>query len=95
MGSIIGQLIVGLIIGLIARVLLPGKEPIANGALGWLITALVGVAGAFLGTMIARMLWADAGYTAGWIMSIIGAILLLLIIRYLFGLKAGASGSVS
>ncbi|MGC2237687.1 MAG: GlsB/YeaQ/YmgE family stress response membrane protein [Pyrinomonadaceae bacterium] len=94
--SIIWQLLVGLIVGLIARILLPGKEPIANGALGWLITALIGVAGAFLGTMIARMLWADAGYAAGWIMSILGAIILLIIVRYLFGgLKAGASGSVS
>lgn len=94
--SIIWQLLVGLIVGLIARVLLPGKEPIARGALGWLITALIGIAGAFLGTMIARMLWADAGYTAGWIMSILGAILLLIIVRYLFGgLKAGAGGSVS
>jgi uncharacterized membrane protein YeaQ/YmgE (transglycosylase-associated protein family) len=94
--SIVWQLLVGLIVGLIARAILPGKEPIANGALGWLITALIGVAGAFLGTMIARMLWADAGYTAGWIMSILGAILLLVIVRYLFGgLKAGAGGSVS
>jgi uncharacterized membrane protein YeaQ/YmgE (transglycosylase-associated protein family) len=93
--SIIWQLIVGLIIGLIARVLLPGKEPIANGALGWLITALIGIAGAFLGGFIARMLWADAGYTAGWIMSILGAILLLIIVRYLFGLKASAGGTIS
>lgn len=94
--SIIWQLLVGLIVGLIARVLLPGKEPIASGALGWLITALIGVAGAFLGTMIAKMLWADAGYTAGWIMSILGAIILLIIVRYLFGgLKADAGGSVS
>jgi uncharacterized membrane protein YeaQ/YmgE (transglycosylase-associated protein family) len=95
MSSLIWQLIVGLIIGLIARVLLPGREPIASGALGWLITAIIGMLGALLGGFIARMLWADAGYTAGWIMSVIGAILLLIIVRYLFGLKAGAGGTVS
>ena len=84
MFHIIGQLIFGLIVGLIARLLLPGKEPIASGALGWLITALIGIAGAFIGSMIARTLWAGENYTVGWIMSIIGAILLLLVVRFLF-----------
>ncbi len=85
--NIIWQLLVGLIVGIIARFLLPGKEPIASGALGWLITALVGVAGAFIGGTIARSLWAGENYAVGWIMSVIGAILLLLIIRFLFGNK--------
>jgi uncharacterized membrane protein YeaQ/YmgE (transglycosylase-associated protein family) len=87
---IIWQLIVGLIVGVIARLLLPGREAFPEGALGWLLTAALGVAGAFVGTMIARALWADAGYTAGWIMSIIGAILLLLIVRMIFG-RGGTS----
>ena len=83
--DIIWQLIVGLIVGIIARLVLPGREALPDGALGWLLTALLGVAGAFIGGMIARTLWADAGYTAGWIMSILGAILLLLLVRMLFG----------
>ena len=83
--DIIWQLIVGLIVGVIARLVLPGREALPDGALGWLLTALLGVAGAFIGAMIARTLWADAGYTAGWIMSILGAILLLLLVRMLFG----------
>ena len=83
--DIIWQLIVGLIVGVIARFLLPGREALPAGALGWLVTALLGVVGAFVGGMIARALWADAGYTAGWIMSILGAILLLLLVRLLFG----------
>ena len=87
MFHIIGQLIFGLIVGLIARFLLPGKEPIASGALGWLITALIGIAGAFIGSMIARSLWASENYAVGWIMSIIGAVLLLLVVRFLFGKK--------
>jgi uncharacterized membrane protein YeaQ/YmgE (transglycosylase-associated protein family) len=83
--SIIWQLIVGLIVGVIARLVLPGREALPDGALGWLITALLGVAGAFVGSMIARALWADNNYAVGWIMSIIGAVLLLLVVRLLFG----------
>ncbi|REJ78201.1 MAG: GlsB/YeaQ/YmgE family stress response membrane protein [Acidobacteria bacterium] len=86
--GLIWQLIAGLVIGVIARLILPGKEPIAEGALGWLITALIGMGGAFLGGIIARSLWASEGYTAGWIMSIVGALLLLLVVRFLFKGKA-------
>ena len=85
MFSLIGQLIAGLIIGVLARLALPGKEPIAAGALGWLITALIGMAGAFIGTLIGGALWGGEGYVAGWIMSIIGAVLLLLLARVLLG----------
>ncbi len=80
--SIIWQLLVGLIIGAIARFLLPGKEPITGGALGLLITALIGMGGSLLGTFIAQSLWRGENYTAGWIMSIVGAIILLLIYRF-------------
>jgi uncharacterized membrane protein YeaQ/YmgE (transglycosylase-associated protein family) len=82
-GHIIGQLIVGLIIGIIARFLLPGSEAIPAGPLGWLITALLGIAGAFVGTMIGRLVWKNENYVAGWILSILGAILLLLIYRWI------------
>jgi uncharacterized membrane protein YeaQ/YmgE (transglycosylase-associated protein family) len=80
-GDLIWKLLGGLIVGAIARLLIPGKEAIASGALGWLITALIGIAGAFLGTWLA--FWRGQGYTAGWIMSIIGAVLLLLIYRFI------------
>lgn len=81
---IIGQLIVGLIVGAIARLLLPGKETIAAGPIGWLITALIGMGGAFLGTFIGRMIWGSENYSAGWIMSILGAVLLVVLVRMLF-----------
>ncbi len=84
MFGLIWQLVIGLIVGLIARLILPGREPIAAGALGWLITALIGMGGAVLGSFIGRFLWAGEGYTAGWIMSILGAVILLLIVRVLF-----------
>ena len=79
--DLIWTLIIGLIVGVLARLILPGKEPISEGALGWLITALIGIAGAFIGTFIARALWAGEGYAVGWIMSIVGAIILLLLYR--------------
>ena len=85
MFGLIGQLIGGLIVGVIARLILPGREALPAGALGWLITALLGIAGAFVGGMIARTLWAGENYAAGWIMSILGSIILLLLVRLLFG----------
>ena len=85
MFGILWQLVVGLIVGVLARLILPGREALPDGALGWIVTALLGVAGAFIGGMIARAVWADANYAAGWIMSILGSILLLLLARMLFG----------
>lgn len=82
--SIIWQLFVGLIIGVIARFLIPGKEPIAAGVVGWLVTAGVGMGGALLGSLVGRAIWKDQNYKAGWILSILGAIGLLLLIRFLF-----------
>jgi len=89
--SIIWQLIVGLIVGVIARLLLPGREAFPDGALGWLLTAILGIAGAFVGGIIARALWAGENYTAGWIMSILGAIILLLIVRLIFGTRTNTT----
>ena len=90
MFDILGQLIAGLIVGVIARLLLPGREAFPDGALGWLLTAVLGVAGAFVGAMIARTLWAGENYAVGWIMSILGAIILLLLVRMIFG-RGGAT----
>jgi uncharacterized membrane protein YeaQ/YmgE (transglycosylase-associated protein family) len=81
---IIGQLLMGLVIGVIARFLLPGKEAIASGALGWLMTAGVGIAGSFIGTFVGKAIWKEQGYKAGWIMSILGAVGLLILLRFIF-----------
>lgn len=78
---IIGQLIFGLIVGAIARWLIPGAENISPGLWGWVITALLGMAGSLIGSLIGRALWGNEKYAAGWIMSILGAILLLLLYR--------------
>lgn len=86
----IGQLIVGLIVGILARLLLPGKEAFPDGPLGWILTAVLGIAGAFIGTMIGGALWGGDNYAAGWIMSILGAIVLLLLVRLILGNRNAA-----
>lgn len=82
--SLIWQLLVGLLIGVIARFLLPGKEAIASGFFGWMITAGIGMGGSLLGTLVGRAIWKNENYTAGWILSILGAIGLLVLYRFLF-----------
>ncbi|HEY3602592.1 MAG TPA: GlsB/YeaQ/YmgE family stress response membrane protein [Chthoniobacterales bacterium] len=79
LGVIIWTLIIGLIVGGIAKLLMPGRDPG-----GCIITILLGIAGAFVGTWIGRLIWGP-GYTAGWILSIIGAMVLLLIYRLIAG----------
>ncbi len=77
---LIGQILFGLVVGIIAKFLMPGRDPG-----GVIITALIGVAGALLGTFIGRMLWGGPDYSAGWIMSILGAIVLLAGYRLIVG----------
>ena len=84
-GTLIWTLIIGIIVGALARLLLPGKEAFPPGAMGWLLTAVLGIVGAFLGTFIGGALWGGENYAAGWIMSIIGAIVVLLLVRLVMG----------
>ncbi|WP_342128406.1 GlsB/YeaQ/YmgE family stress response membrane protein [Hydrogenophaga sp. OTU3427] len=73
MGHIIGTLFVGLIVGWIARFLLPGKQNI-----GLIMTSLLGVAGSFAASYAGQFMgWYPAGAAAGWIASVVGAIVLL------------------
>ena len=83
-------IIVGLIVGVLARLLMPGKEAFPEGALGWVLTAVLGIVGAFIGTFVGGALWGGENYAAGWIMSIIGAILHLLLLRLVMGARTSA-----
>ena len=86
MFTLIFQLIGGLIVGVIARLILPGREALPDGILGWLATAAIGIGGAFIGTVLHRMIpFTSSNYSAGWIMSILGAVILLLLVRMIFG----------
>ncbi|MGH9938312.1 MAG: GlsB/YeaQ/YmgE family stress response membrane protein, partial [Blastocatellia bacterium] len=73
MFEIIGWAIFGLVIGLIARLLMPGKD-----SMGLIMTAVLGIAGSLLGTFLGRMLFGKGPYyQARWLMSILGALILL------------------
>ena len=75
MMSILTTLFVGLIVGFIARALKPGDDK-----LGWIMTALLGVAGSFLASYGGAALGLyRQGDVAGWIASVIGAVILLFI----------------
>lgn len=70
-------LIVGLIVGAIAKMLMPGKDPG-----GFIITMLLGVAGAFFAYFVGSSLgWYEQGEPAGFVASVIGAVILLAIYR--------------
>jgi uncharacterized membrane protein YeaQ/YmgE (transglycosylase-associated protein family) len=75
MGSILMTALVGLVVGYIARALHPGKDNI-----GFIMTALLGVAGSFLAQYAGTVLgWYKQGEASGWIASVVGAIILLVI----------------
>jgi uncharacterized membrane protein YeaQ/YmgE (transglycosylase-associated protein family) len=78
--SILGWLLFGLIVGVIAKFLMPGRDPG-----GWIVTILLGIAGSFVGGFLATTLMGRQEQTAGWIGSIIGAMVLLLLYRLVAG----------
>lgn len=70
-------LIIGLVVGAVAKLLMPGKDPG-----GFIITILLGIAGSFVATFLGRALGLyGENSSAGFIMSVIGAMILLLIYR--------------
>jgi uncharacterized membrane protein YeaQ/YmgE (transglycosylase-associated protein family) len=81
MGTIFWTLIIGLAIGAVAKLLMPGKDPG-----GCIITILLGIAGAFVAGYIGRVAgWYQPGQPAGFIASVIGAMILLLLYRMIAG----------
>ena len=76
--TILWTIFIGFVIGLIARALMPGRDPA-----GFIITTVLGIAGALVGSFIGRALGFYAtGEPASLIMSVIGASLLLIGYRY-------------
>ena len=83
--GLIGTIVIGLIVGLIARFLKPGDD-----SMGWIMTIVLGVVGSMLASYAgAAMGWYPAGSSAGWIASILGAIVLL----FLYNLVRGKGKS--
>jgi len=81
--SIIWTIIVGLVVGAVAKLLMPGKDPG-----GFIVTILLGIAGAFIASYLGQAVgWYKPGQSAGFIMSVVGAIILLLLYRLIFKRK--------
>jgi uncharacterized membrane protein YeaQ/YmgE (transglycosylase-associated protein family) len=78
--EIITMSVFGLVVGLIARLLMPGRDP-----MGLIMTAILGIVGSLLGTFLGRTLFGKGPYyQARWLMSILGALILLFLYRVLF-----------
>lgn len=84
MFSLIGAIIIGFFAGLIARALHPG-----NDKAGFIVTTVLGIIGSLLATYLGRVLgWYDDGEAAGFIMSVIGAIVVLFIYNMIMRRRA-------
>lgn len=79
--EIIGMIVVGFIVGLIARAVKPG-----NDRMGIILTTLLGIAGSFIAGFLGQALGLyTTGEPAGWIASVIGAVLLLFVVSLVRG----------
>jgi len=82
--GILAWIVFGLVVGIIAKLLMPGRDPG-----GFIVTMLLGIAGALLGGFIGRAMgFYGPDQVAGWLMSIGGAILLLILYRVMVRRRA-------
>ena len=77
--GVIGWIVFGLVVGIIAKFLMPGRDPG-----GFIVTILLGIAGALLGGYLGRAVgWYHEGDPVGFLMAVLGAIILLALYRML------------
>jgi uncharacterized membrane protein YeaQ/YmgE (transglycosylase-associated protein family) len=82
--GVLGWILFGLIVGVVAKLLMPGRDPG-----GFIVTMALGIAGALLGGFLGRAVgWYGPNDTAGFLMSVLGAIVLLALYRMLFVRRA-------
>ena len=75
--GILYSIVIGLIVGLLARGLLPGEQK-----MGWILTCLLGIGGSMTAGFVGQTLgWYRAGQGAGWIASVVGALVLLFVVN--------------
>ncbi|HWP58289.1 MAG TPA: GlsB/YeaQ/YmgE family stress response membrane protein [Candidatus Acidoferrales bacterium] len=79
--SILGWILFGLVVGVVGKLLMPGRDPG-----GFIVTILIGIAGALIGGYIGRGLGMyGEGDPVGFVMAVIGSIVLLILYRLIFG----------
>ena len=84
MFGVIGWIIFGLIVGAVAKLLMPGRDPG-----GFIVTMLLGIAGALVGGFLGRAAgWYGPNDPAGFLMSLFGAVVLLLLYRMIVGRRS-------
>lgn len=82
--SILATLVIGFLVGLVAKLLMPGRDPG-----GFIVTILLGIGGAFVATYLGQTLgWYRPGEAAGFIGSVIGALIVLAIYRLIAGRRS-------
>jgi len=87
--NILWTIIIGLIVGLVAKFLMPGKDPG-----GFVITTLLGISGALVANFLGRQLgWYGPEDAAGFVASVLGAMLLLFLYKMLRSGKQGGATS--
>ncbi|MEO8047304.1 MAG: GlsB/YeaQ/YmgE family stress response membrane protein [Nitrospirota bacterium] len=83
--SILGWILFGLVVGVVAKLLMPGRDPG-----GMIVTILLGIGGALVGGFLGRMLgWYGEADPVGFLMAVMGAILVLFVFRKLSGPPRG------
>lgn len=75
--ALLWEILIGLVVGVIAKLIMPGKDPG-----GMLVTIIIGIAGSISATFLGQLIgWYKQGQSAGFMMSILGAVLILWIYR--------------
>ncbi|GAA2308568.1 hypothetical protein GCM10010149_68350 [Nonomuraea roseoviolacea subsp. roseoviolacea] len=87
--SILGAIVIGAVIGAVGRLLLPGRQ-----AIGWILTVVVGIVAALLGTLIAQVLGVETTPGIDWIELVMQVVLAIVGVGLVAGLRRG-SGSRS
>ncbi|MFG6202069.1 GlsB/YeaQ/YmgE family stress response membrane protein [Nonomuraea sp. JJY05] len=84
--SILGAIVIGAVIGAIGRLLLPGRQ-----AIGWILTVVVGIVAALLGTLIAQVLGVETTPGIDWIELVMQVVLAIVGVGLVAGLRRGSS----
>jgi uncharacterized membrane protein YeaQ/YmgE (transglycosylase-associated protein family) len=87
--SILGAIVIGAVVGAVGRLLLPGRQ-----AIGWILTVVVGIVAALLGTLIAQVLGVETTPGIDWIELVMQVVLAVVGVGLVAGLRRGSGRSI-